>query len=547
MATETGSMTRRADRRRRQAVHAVRLARRSRRSSPLAIDRAEGVYMYGVDGRRWLDFSSQLMGVNIGHGDKRVTDAIARQAEKLPYISPFHAFEGRAVLGKRLAGLWPGDIEKTFFTLGGRRGERERREDREGSSPDGRRCWLATAATTARRTRTMIADRRSAPLAERAAADARASCTCSTPTTARSAGSTTRRPRSRCWRRRSSWRGRRRSRRSSWSRSTGTNGILIPPDGYLQGVRELCTQLRHRDDRRRGDVRLGPDRRMVRGRPLERRARPHHHGQGADVVVRAARRGRARAARSRRTSRTTCSGAASPTTPIRWASPPRSPRSTCWRTTTWSGNAKRLDPVMRRASRGARREAPQRRPHAEHRVVRHHRARQEPRDDGAAVAVQHDERHDAAAEPVPDRQRARDVHPLVERHDEPAAVHHRGAARRRVRDHRPGARRSPTPRWRPERWRDRIGFIGLGIMGKPMARNLLAAGFAAHGALARARTRRGAGRRRSRQRPTGPAAVAAASDITITMLPDTTDVEQVLAGGGGRAGRRRTGVAGRST
>ena len=47
------------------------------KASPLAIDHAEGVYMYGVDGRRWLDFSSQLMGVNIGHGDKRVTDAIA--------------------------------------------------------------------------------------------------------------------------------------------------------------------------------------------------------------------------------------------------------------------------------------------------------------------------------------------------------------------------------------------------------------------------------------------------------------------------------------
>ena len=89
------------------------------KASPLAIDRAEGVYMYGADGRRWLDFSSQLMGVNIGHGDKRVTEAIARQAEKLPYISPFQAFEGRAVLGKRLAGLWPGDIEKTFFTLAG--------------------------------------------------------------------------------------------------------------------------------------------------------------------------------------------------------------------------------------------------------------------------------------------------------------------------------------------------------------------------------------------------------------------------------------------
>ncbi len=73
-------------------------------ASPLAIDRAEGVYMYGVDGRRWLDFNSQLMGVNIGHGDKRVTEAIARQAERLPYISPFQAFEGRAAAGAQARG-----------------------------------------------------------------------------------------------------------------------------------------------------------------------------------------------------------------------------------------------------------------------------------------------------------------------------------------------------------------------------------------------------------------------------------------------------------
>src|SRR6188508_3816097 len=107
MAIETGSMT---------AEQIVADAKRytmydwhvQSKASPLAIDRAEGVYMYGVDGRRWLDFSSQLMGVNIGHGDKRVTDAIARQAEKLPYISPFMAYETRARLGEKLSTLWPG-------------------------------------------------------------------------------------------------------------------------------------------------------------------------------------------------------------------------------------------------------------------------------------------------------------------------------------------------------------------------------------------------------------------------------------------------------
>jgi taurine--2-oxoglutarate transaminase len=87
--------------------------------SPIAVDRAEGVYFWDVDGTRYLDFNSQLMGVNIGHGDKRVAEAIARQAEKLPYISPFMAYETRARLGEKLASLWPGELDKTFFTLGG--------------------------------------------------------------------------------------------------------------------------------------------------------------------------------------------------------------------------------------------------------------------------------------------------------------------------------------------------------------------------------------------------------------------------------------------
>ena len=89
------------------------------KASPIAVDRAEGVYFWDVDGTRYLDFNSQLMGVNIGHGDKRVADAIARQAEKLPYISPFMAYETRARLGEKLATLWPGELDKTFFTLGG--------------------------------------------------------------------------------------------------------------------------------------------------------------------------------------------------------------------------------------------------------------------------------------------------------------------------------------------------------------------------------------------------------------------------------------------
>ena len=89
------------------------------KAKPLAVSHAEGVRFHTIDGRTLIDFNSQLMGVNIGHGDSRVVEAIADQARKLPYISPFMAHEPRARLGRKLAGMLPGDIDKVFFTLGG--------------------------------------------------------------------------------------------------------------------------------------------------------------------------------------------------------------------------------------------------------------------------------------------------------------------------------------------------------------------------------------------------------------------------------------------
>jgi taurine--2-oxoglutarate transaminase len=86
---------------------------------PMAIASAKGVHFTTVDGHRFLDFNSQLMCVNAGHGDRRIIDAIKAQAEKLPYMGPSMATEPRARLGKKLAELLPGDIEKVFFTLGG--------------------------------------------------------------------------------------------------------------------------------------------------------------------------------------------------------------------------------------------------------------------------------------------------------------------------------------------------------------------------------------------------------------------------------------------
>lgn len=88
--------------------------------SPIPVTAAKGVYFYGPDGERFLDFNSQLMSVNIGHGDPRVVEAISKQASQLAYVnSASMTTEVRARLGRKLAELFPGDIEKTFFTLGG--------------------------------------------------------------------------------------------------------------------------------------------------------------------------------------------------------------------------------------------------------------------------------------------------------------------------------------------------------------------------------------------------------------------------------------------
>lgn len=86
---------------------------------PIAIERAKGVYLWDTDGRRYLDFSSQLMNVNIGHGHPAVIQAIKDQADRLPYVAPSFATEVRAELGRSLAEITPGDLKKTFFTLGG--------------------------------------------------------------------------------------------------------------------------------------------------------------------------------------------------------------------------------------------------------------------------------------------------------------------------------------------------------------------------------------------------------------------------------------------
>jgi taurine--2-oxoglutarate transaminase len=86
---------------------------------PIPVASAKGIYFYTPEGKRFIDFNSQLMSVNIGHGDPRVIQAISDQAAKLAYANPFMATEVRARLGQKLAEICPGDIDTFFFTNGG--------------------------------------------------------------------------------------------------------------------------------------------------------------------------------------------------------------------------------------------------------------------------------------------------------------------------------------------------------------------------------------------------------------------------------------------
>ncbi len=87
---------------------------------PVAIDHAKGVYFWDVDGKRYIDFNSQLMAVNIGHGDERVLRAISEQMAKLCYVVPGQfTTAARAELGRLLQEITPGRLSKAFFTNGG--------------------------------------------------------------------------------------------------------------------------------------------------------------------------------------------------------------------------------------------------------------------------------------------------------------------------------------------------------------------------------------------------------------------------------------------
>jgi len=203
---------------------------------PMAVASAKGVRFTTVDGRRFIDFNSQLMSVHAGHGDRRIIEAIKAQAERLPYISPFLATEVRARLGQKLAELLPGDIDKVFFTLGGT--DANENAIKMARAVTGRPKIMARYRSYHGSTGTAVQatgdprrwpNEHSAGIVhvldpyhgiERGWDDAEPALR-QLEETIRLEGPET-------------------IAGFLLEPISGTNGVLIPPDGYLQGVRELC-------------------------------------------------------------------------------------------------------------------------------------------------------------------------------------------------------------------------------------------------------------------------------------------------------------------
>jgi taurine---2-oxoglutarate transaminase len=206
--------------------------------TPFPVASASGAYFTGADGKRYLDFNSQLMSVNAGHGDERINEAIAKQLREVAYVnSAGMTTEVRALLGRKLAELFPGDIEKTFFTLGG--AEANENAIRIARAVTGRSKILARyrsyhGATSGAITLTGDPRRwanepgipgvvhvldfyhgttRPTDSAEDALGVLQETIELEGPSTIAA---------------------------FIVEPVTGTNGILVPPDGYLEGVRELC-------------------------------------------------------------------------------------------------------------------------------------------------------------------------------------------------------------------------------------------------------------------------------------------------------------------
>lgn len=87
--------------------------------NPIPVAKSEGIYFWDYDGRRYTDMSSQLVNMNLGHGNEAIVKAIQEQAAQLAFIAPSYAVESRSILAKMIIELMPDNMGKVFFTNGG--------------------------------------------------------------------------------------------------------------------------------------------------------------------------------------------------------------------------------------------------------------------------------------------------------------------------------------------------------------------------------------------------------------------------------------------
>jgi len=87
--------------------------------NPISVERAEGIYFWDYDGNRYTDMSSQLVNMNLGFGNNAIADAIKEQVEQYCFIGPSYGAESRAKLAEKIIELMPDNMGKVFFTNAG--------------------------------------------------------------------------------------------------------------------------------------------------------------------------------------------------------------------------------------------------------------------------------------------------------------------------------------------------------------------------------------------------------------------------------------------
>jgi len=86
---------------------------------PIIMDKADRIYMWDTDGKRYIDFCSGLLNVNIGHNNEHVKEAMRKQMEKFCYVGTMFGSEAKAKLSKMISEVTPGDLDYVFYTNGG--------------------------------------------------------------------------------------------------------------------------------------------------------------------------------------------------------------------------------------------------------------------------------------------------------------------------------------------------------------------------------------------------------------------------------------------